>query len=129
MNAWTLDELDKIGEADELELASLRRDSTLQEPVTVWVVRHGDDLYVRSMNGPRGLWYQRTQLLHRGNIRAGGVEKDVTFVDASHELDDQLDAAYRDKYHNYGARYVDPIVSARARGTTIKLIPRSDHSQ
>ena len=129
LSEWTRDELDKIGAADELELASLSGDATLQEPVTVWVVRHADDLYVRSMNGPRGLWYQRAQLRHQGNIRAAGVEKDVTFVDASHEVDDQVDAAYRDKYHHYGARYLDPIVSARARGTTIKLIPRSDHSQ
>ena len=47
MTAWTSDELDKIGAADELELASLRRDGTLRKPVTVWVVRRGD-LYVRS---------------------------------------------------------------------------------
>jgi hypothetical protein len=124
VSAWTRDELDKIGAADELELASLRSDAALQEPVTIWVVRHGDNLYVRSMKGRKGLWYQRTQMRHQGNIRAGGVEKDVTFVDAGHQLDDQLDAAYRDKYHQYGARYVDPIVSAEARGTTIKLIPR-----
>ena len=126
MSVWTRDELAKIGAAEELKLASRRSDATPQEPVTIWVVRHGDDLYVRSMKGSNGLWYRRTQKHHEGNIRAGGVEKDVTFVDASHDLDDQLDAAYRDKYHQYGARYVDPIVSAEARGTTIKLIPRSD---
>ncbi len=45
-------ELDKIAAADELAIASLRRDSTLRVPVTVWVVRHGDDLYVRSVKGP-----------------------------------------------------------------------------
>jgi hypothetical protein len=124
VTAWTRDELDKIGAADELELAP-RSDAAPQEPVTIWVVRHGDNLYVRSMKGRRGLWYQRAQTRHQGNIRAGGVEKDVTFVDASHELDDQLDAAYWDKYLQYGALYVDPIVSAEARATTIKLIPRS----
>jgi hypothetical protein len=124
MTAWTREELDKIATADELELASLRPDATLHGPVTMWVVRHGDDLFVRSMNGRKGAWYRGTQTRHQGNIRAGGVEKDVTFVDASLDLGDQIDAAYRNKYRGYGASYVDPMVSPDARRATIKLVPR-----
>jgi hypothetical protein len=124
MTAWTRQELDKIATADELKLSSLRADATLQGPVTMWVVRHGDDLFVRSMHGRKGTWYRGTQTRHQGNIRAGGVEKDVTFVDASLDLGDQIDAAYRDKYRGYGARYIDPIVSPEARRATIKLVPR-----
>jgi hypothetical protein len=30
MSAWTKDELDRLGEAEELSLASVRRDGTLQ---------------------------------------------------------------------------------------------------
>ena len=52
MAAWTNDELNTIGDAEELTLASARRDGTLRNPVTMWVVRAGDDLYVRSVNGP-----------------------------------------------------------------------------
>ena len=44
MTTWTSDELKKIGEAEELEIASLRGNGTLRNPVTIWVVRHGDDL-------------------------------------------------------------------------------------
>jgi hypothetical protein len=51
MPAWTPDELTKIGAAEELELAPERRDGTLRNPVTIWVVRVGDDVYVRSVNG------------------------------------------------------------------------------
>jgi hypothetical protein len=50
------DELTKIGTAEELEIASLRHDGTLRSPVTIWVVRHGDDLYVRSVNGRTAAW-------------------------------------------------------------------------
>jgi hypothetical protein len=71
----TRDELDKIGAADELELASLPSDAAPQEPVTIWVVRHGGNLYVRSMKGRMGMWYQRIQMRHQGNIRAGGWRK------------------------------------------------------
>jgi hypothetical protein len=52
MSEWTSEELEKIAAADELHLASVRRDGTLRKPVTIWVVRHGDDLYVRSVYGP-----------------------------------------------------------------------------
>jgi hypothetical protein len=51
MTTWTSDELSKIGAADELELAPLRADGTLRDPVTIWVVRVGDDRYVRSYKG------------------------------------------------------------------------------
>ena len=54
MAAWTGDELAKIGTADELDIAALQADGTLCNPVTIWVVRHGDDLYVRSYRGSGG---------------------------------------------------------------------------
>jgi hypothetical protein len=44
MSAWTSDELNKIGAAEEARIASRRRDGTMRNPVTVWVVRQGDDL-------------------------------------------------------------------------------------
>ena len=52
MTAWTSEELAEIGAAEELEIASVRRDGTLRDPVTIWVVPYGDSLYVRSVNGP-----------------------------------------------------------------------------
>jgi len=82
MTTWTSDELDKVAAEDELQIASVRRDGTLRNPVTIWVVRLGDDLYVRSVNGRTSAWFRGTRDRHNGHIRAGGVEKDVTFVDA-----------------------------------------------
>jgi hypothetical protein len=125
MTAWTSDELTTIGAADELELTSHRRDGTLRKPVTIWVVRHGDDLYVRSVNGRSGAWFRGTQVRHEGRIWAGGVEKDVTFVEeADADLNNQIDNAYRTKYRRYDARYVDPMAAPAARAATIKLVPR-----
>jgi hypothetical protein len=78
--SWTADELGRIGGADELELAARRSDGTLRKPVTIWVVRHGDDLYVRSWRGPDSAWFRGTQDRHEGHVRAGGVERDVAFA-------------------------------------------------
>jgi hypothetical protein len=125
MTPWTSEELTKIGTAEELQIASLRRDGTLRKPVTIWVVRVGDDLYVRSYRGRGSSWFRGTQVRHEGHIRAGGVEKDVTFgEEADPDLNDQIDAAYRTKYRRYAAQYVNPMVAPEARATTIKLVPR-----
>jgi hypothetical protein len=128
MTAWTSDELSKIAAAEELQIASVRRDGTLRNPVTIWVVRHGDDLYVRSVNGRTAAWFRGVQVRHEGRIWAGGVEKDVTFVDASHDINDDLDAAYRTKYRRYAASIIKAITSPEARAATIKLVPRSTRS-
>jgi hypothetical protein len=124
MTRWTSDELNKIGGAKELEIASLRRDGTMRKPVTIWVVRIGDDLYVRSAYGRTAAWFRGTQVRHEGRISAGGIEKDVVFDDADPAVGDQIDAAYRNKYRRHGAQYVDPMVAPEARSTTIKLVPR-----
>ena len=123
MTAWTSDELNKIGAAEELKIASVRRDGTRRNPVTIWVVRRGDDLYVRSVNGRTGVWFRGAQVRHEGRIWAGGVEKAVTFVDADPGLNEQIDAAYRTKYRRYAASIVGSIVSPKARSATIKLVP------
>lgn len=128
MTTWTNDELAKIGEAEELEITPLRRDGTPRNPVTIWVVRHGDDLYVRSVNGRTGSWFRGTWVRHEGHIQAGGIDKDVTFVDADPDINDQIDAAYRTKYRRYAASIISHIVSSTARSATIKLVPRSTSS-
>ncbi len=126
MTAWTSDELNKIGKAEELQIASLRRDGTLRNTVTIWVVRLGDDLYVRSVYGRGSAWFRGTQTRHEGHIRAGGVDKDVTFVEeVAPDINDQIDAAYRTKYRRYAASIVNSIVSPEARSATIKLVPRA----
>jgi hypothetical protein len=125
MTAWTSDELTAIGAADELEIAPLRADGTLRKPVTIWVVRHGDDLYVCSYNGRSGAWFRAALARREGQIRAGGIEKDVAFVEESDPgINDQLDAAYRAKYRR-SASYVPPMISLEARATTLKLVPRT----
>ncbi len=128
MTTWTSDELTRIGTAEELEIAPRRRDGTLRNPVTIWVVRHGDDLYVRSWRGRTAVWFRGAQARHEGRIRAGGVDKDVLFVDADQDINDQIDAGYRTKYERIAPTYVEPMVSPEARATTLKLVPRSTRS-
>jgi hypothetical protein len=129
MKTWTSVELNQIGKAEELDIRSLRRDRTLRDPVTIWVVRVGDDLYIRAFKGRTGPWFRGVLTRHAGSIRAGGVEKDVTFIEESDPgINDQIDRAFRTKYRDQEAQYVDPMVTRDARAATIKLVPRSRES-
>jgi hypothetical protein len=124
MTTWTDDELNKVDATDELAIAVLRPDGTLRKPVTIWVVRLGEDLYVRSGYGLAAAWFRGTRVRHEGRIDAGGIQKDVVLEDADPAIGDQIDAAYRNKYRRHGAQYVNSVTTAEARSTTIKLVPR-----
>ena len=129
MTAWTKHELAAIAAAEELDLVARRRDGSLPRPVTIWVVRAGDDLYVRSGYGRNARWYRGAQERHEGRIEAGGVAKDVCFVDAgTDDANDAIDAAYRTKYRQYAKTYLPPMLTADVRATTIKLVPRGPGS-
>ncbi|HEX3326951.1 MAG TPA: DUF2255 family protein, partial [Actinomycetota bacterium] len=103
------------------------RDGTLGSHRTIWVVRVGDDLYVRSVNGRSSDWFRGTHVRHKGQISAGGVEKDVTFAEADPDGDmaDRIDDAYRTKYRRYAANIIGSTLTADARSATLKLEPRS----
>jgi hypothetical protein len=125
MTTWTPEELSRIEHADELEIAPLRGDGTARTPTPVWVVRDGDDLYVRAYHGRTSTWFRAATAHRQGHIRSGGIDKDVTFVeDADPALNIRLDTAYRTKYGRYGSTYVDPMVADHARAATLKLLPR-----
>ncbi len=124
MSAWTSDELDKIGAAEEVRITSRRRDGTMRDPVTVWVVRQNDDLYARSVRGPTGAWFRGTQQHREGHIQAGGVGRDVSFVDADSTVGDEIDRAYRTKYRRYSGDILNSVLTPQARSATLRLVPR-----
>ena len=124
MTGWTVDELTKIGDADELKISSRRADGSLRPFVTIWVVRLGNELYVRSAHGHDNPWFRRALGSGVGGIRAGGVERDVVFEVPGPEVDEDLHAAYHANYDRYGPRIVGPVVSPEAARSTLKLGPR-----
>ncbi|MEU5655102.1 DUF2255 family protein [Streptomyces sp. NPDC047737] len=123
MTTWNNSDLTSIGAAEELDLESERGDGTLRAPVTMWVVRAGDRLYVRSVKGTDGPWYRGTRSRHQGRVEAGGVRVDVTFHDADPGEYAEVDAAYRKKYGRYTS-IVEHVLTERARASTLRLEPR-----
>jgi len=123
-NQWSPAELAAIAAATELEIASLRPDGTLRPYTTIWVVAVGGDLYVRSARGRDGGWFRHAVASQQGRIRAGGVERDVSFPEPGDADGQAIDDAYRSKYARFAAAYVDPIVSPAAATATLRLEPR-----
>jgi hypothetical protein len=118
---WNPDELEAIGDAAELSIAPRGPDGTLRPSTTIWVVRVGGDLHVRSYRGPSGRWYRAAARAGSGRIRAGGVERDVSFEQTAAVEPAPIDDAYRAKYGR--SPYVDAMLSADAAATTLRLIP------
>ncbi len=121
MANWTPEELSSVGEAEELQVASRRADGSLRPYVTIWVVRVGDELYIRSAYGPDNPWYVRAVASGAGRIRAGGVEQDVTFGEPDPSTNPEIDATYRSKYKRFPPNILGTVVTEDAVGTTIRL--------
>jgi hypothetical protein len=124
VTTWTSAELSRIGQAEVLRVTSVRPDGTLRPYVTIWVVRVGDDLYIRSAYGSDNPWFRRAKASGAGRIRAGGLERDVTFAEPAPGVHPAIDQAYRVKYDRYGPAILGTVVGPHAHSVTIRLLPR-----
>lgn len=125
MTTWTDRELERIEQTDQMQIAPVGGDGALRTPTTVWVVRDGDDLYVRSYRGRDGVWFGNAVAHRAGHIRSDGVDRDVTFVEEDDPaVNDRIDTAYRTKYRRYSDTYVPPMVTHGARAATLRLLPQ-----
>jgi hypothetical protein len=121
-SSWKPEELDRIGPAVELQLASDRPDGSLRPRMTMWVVRVGDNLYVHSAYGPDNPWFRRAMGNRAGRIRSGGVERSVTFAEAAADVQEAIDAAYHTNYDRYGPTIVGSVVGTDAHRATVRLV-------
>jgi len=123
MNAWMKDELGKIAGTDDLHISPFREDGvTYGSPTWIWSVVVDDALYVRAYNGKKSSWYQAAIRQKAGRITAAGMTREVIFEPVDGPINDRIDDAYRAKYK--GSPYLNPMIVARARGATVKVLPR-----
>jgi hypothetical protein len=80
VTGWTSDELRTIGNAEAFQLAAVRSDGTLGEPVALGMVLVRQGLYVRAYRGPDSSWFRATRLHRRGRIWVDGLQKSVAYA-------------------------------------------------
>ena len=123
MTAWAQDELQRIAAADDLHISPFRADGTTYgTPTWIWSVAVEGNLYVRAYNGQRSRWYQAAMRQQAGRVFAIGLTKEVAFEPVGEDMNDRIDEAYRVKYR--GSPYLNPIIGARARAATVRIVPR-----
>lgn len=123
MSRWTEEELRSVDAAPEVDIAPVRRNGALRRPTPIWIVRAGDDLYVRAAYEANKGWHGVARTSGQARISTTGFARDVSIEDADGAVLDQVDAAYRQKYGRY-ASIVDSITDAEHRATTLRLAPR-----
>jgi hypothetical protein len=121
--SWPKEELRKIGVADDLHISPFREDGkTYGTPTWIWSVTVDDGLYVRGYNGTDSRWYRAAVREKAGRITAAGMTKEVSFEPVSGEIQDRIDEAYKAKYSR--SPYLKPMIGAKARAATVRILPR-----
>ena len=125
MATWSADELQRIAATDDLHVSPFPADGvTYGTPTWIWSVVVDDQLYVRAYYGRASRWYRSAMIQRAGRIAAAGGLWEVTFEAASEDLNDVIDAAYRQKYA--GDPYLSHMIGSTARAATVRISPRSD---
>jgi len=123
MAEWSAEELRELANSDDLHISPFREDgATYGTPTWIWSVVVDGALYARAYNGQRSRWYQAAKRQKAGRLTAAGMTRDVAFDLIDGPVNERIDDAYREKYR--GSEYLPPMLSARARGATVKLTPR-----
>jgi hypothetical protein len=121
---WSPDELQRIGSAQELEIAVKCADGTVRRWVLIWVVCVGDQVYVRTWYRRETGWFGHVLDSRQARIRVPGLEADVAVADIGGgpaQLRADIDAAYRTKYGSSGSSSVDAMVAGAAAAATLQL--------
>jgi len=71
---WSTEDLEQIGRAEELQIATRRADGTLRRWVPIWVVCVGDQVYVRTWYRRDNGWFGHVLGSRRARIRGPSVD-------------------------------------------------------
>ena len=123
MNAWTAADARAVSGPQEVQVATRRPDGTLRRPRTIWVVVHGDRVFIRSTNGRGADWFRAAIATGSGRIHARGAAYDVVFTEVHDEATlAAADAGYRIKYGHH-ASIVDHLEGEGPRAATLEVHP------
>ena len=112
----------KLAESDEIDIETRRDAKSPSHRTTIWIVPAKDGVFVRSVKGQKGRWYQEAlanpvvtiRVGRRKVVARGELEKNPAVI---REVSD----GYREKY---GERWPDdtkPMLKPSVASTTLRL--------
>jgi hypothetical protein len=120
---WTVDQATRLSAPDEVQVITRRHDGTLSRPRTIWIVRDGERVFIRSTNGRGADWFRAAIATGSGQMIATGLTYDVAFIEVTDAGDlEAVDAGYRAKYRRY-ASIVDHLEEDEPRSATLQVTP------
>lgn len=112
----------KLAESDEIDIETRRDSGSPVRRTTIWIVPTRDGIYVRSVRGKKGRWWQEAVASPRVTIRVGREK-----VDARPELEKnpavikEVSDAYREKYGERWPNETAPVLRPSVLETTLRL--------
>lgn len=118
---WNPTDLDRVRQADQIDIAPIGPTGALHRWVTIWAVSVDDTIVVRAYRGTNASWYRVARGTERGRMRVGSDERAVIFEPAQDIDSERVDAAYRTTYGQ--SAYVDSMLDPIATATTLRIHP------
>jgi hypothetical protein len=123
MSHWTASQAAAIAAPQEVLVVTRRGDGTLRRPTTIWIVRDGERVFIRSTNGRGAGWFRAATATGTGQILVGRQTFEVAFTEVTDAEDlAVVDRGYRDKYGHY-ASIVDHLEEEGPRSATLLVEP------
>ncbi|MFL5628724.1 MAG: nitroreductase/quinone reductase family protein [Ktedonobacteraceae bacterium] len=114
--------LNQLANAEEIEIET-RSAAGRTHRTTIWVVVDDNNVYVRSVRGRNGRWYQEVTANPDAAIHVDGRRLEVHAVPVTDEaLIARVSNSYLRKYH--GSPFVNSVVREEVLPTTLRLEPR-----
>ncbi|MGI8657787.1 MAG: nitroreductase/quinone reductase family protein [Candidatus Limnocylindria bacterium] len=115
--------LDQLQAIEEVDIETTRRSGDVRSTI-IWVVAEGSDVFVRSVRGERGRWYQDLVARPAGHLRLGQESIAVRAIPATDDatvghVSELLEA-------KYGTRHrasTDSMLQPETLSTTLRLEP------
>jgi hypothetical protein len=103
---------------------TIRTEKHPDTAVITWVVTAGDEVYLRSVRGAKGRWYQDLKAGGPALLEVQGRQIAVQAIPAGDaESIDRASRQYLTKYRS--SPYAEPMVRAEVLSTTLRLEPRT----
>jgi hypothetical protein len=120
MATFDRDTLQRLHEAQEI---AIRTGKHPKDAVIIWVAVAGERVFVRSVRGPKGRWYQDLARGGAAELDFAGRRLAVQAIPAHDQVEiDQASQEYLRKYRT--SPYAQSMVKAETLPTTLRLEPR-----